>query len=167
MVAAWKDGKRRDLDPFFFDAAKRAADALAPALAKAEAIVPVPPHRRSVRARGRDLTAELASAVAEGLAGAGVPAGVERLLENRGAESRALADRGRWANANRGIQARPGRAAARTTACTALLVDDVVTTGASLARASAVLEALGIAVVGAVTLAATPPPRRRGPPTQM
>ncbi len=161
MIAAWKDGKRRDLDPFFLDAARRAAEALAPTLAVADTVVPIPPHRRSIRARGRDLTKALAVAVGEGLAARGIEVSVERLLENRGVESRALADRERWTNANRGIR---GRGSVRN-ASVAILVDDVVTTGASLARSSEILEERGIAVVGAVTLAATPPPRRSGPPS--
>ncbi|MBN2176664.1 MAG: ComF family protein [Demequinaceae bacterium] len=152
MVSAWKDGGRRDLDPFFSDAIRRAARELAPALSAGDVIVPVPPHRRSVRSRGLDLTAMLALAAAEGFAAAGRSIPVERLLVNRGYESRALGDRERWLNAGRGIRAREGSSRAMA----AVLVDDVVTTGASLARASEVLEARGITVVGALTLAATP-----------
>ena len=154
MVGAWKDGGRRDLDLFFFDAERRAAATIAPALVVAEALVPIPPHRRSLRSRGLDLTALLARAAAEGFASTGHSVVVERLLLNRGYDSRSLADRERWINATRGIGLRgvPPRAT------TVALVDDVITTGASLARASEVLEARGVAVVGALTLAATPPP---------
>ncbi len=155
MVGEWKDGGRRDLDPFFADAERRAAATLASALAAVQAIVPIPPHRRSLRSRGLDLTALLATAAAEGLASAGQSVVVERLLMNRGYESRSLADRERWINAVRGIRARDVPSRVTTVA----LVDDVITTGASLARASVVLEARGIAVVGALTLAATPAPR--------
>ncbi len=42
---------------------------------------------------------------------------------------------------------------------TVLLVDDVVTTGASLARSCSALEREGVVVVAAATLAATPSPR--------
>jgi predicted amidophosphoribosyltransferase len=161
MVAAWKDGKRRDLDSFFFDAAARAAEVVAAALAGVDAVVPVPPHRRSVRRRGRDLTTMLAKAVATGLARGGVAASVERILDNRGAESRALAGRERWVNANRGIRVRESE----PKPLAIVLVDDVVTTGASLARSSEALEGCGVAVVGALTLAATPLPRQPGPPS--
>jgi predicted amidophosphoribosyltransferase len=155
MVGAWKDGGRRDLDPFFSDAIRRAAWAIAPALAMVEALVPIPPHPRSVRSRGVDLTAILAKAAAEGFASTGRPVSVEFLLQNRGHESRSLADRERWINAMRGIRALDVPSGALTVA----FVDDVVTTGASLARACEALEGRGIVVVGALTLAATPPPR--------
>jgi predicted amidophosphoribosyltransferase len=154
MVRAWKDGGRRDLDPFFSDAVRRAALSIAPALTMVEAFVPIPPHPRSLRSRGIDLTAMLAEAAAGGLSAGGRQAAAERMLLNRGRESRSLADRERWVNATRGIRALdvPQRVGA------VALVDDVVTTGASLSRASEVLEGRGVAVVGALTLAATPPP---------
>ena len=160
MVTAWKDGGRRDLDPFFTDAATRAARVLSAALARADAVVPVPSRPRSVRARGVDLTSELARAVAQGLGDARDPVPVERPLINRGSESRLLGDRGRWANAAGGIAAGRERCIARAV----VLVDDVVTTGASLARAADVLEGLGVVAIGALTLAATP---RRRPGTSL
>ena len=130
MVAAWKDGGRRDLDRFFAATAERAALALAPAFRLAVAVVPVPPHRRSVRARGVDLTLALARAVAAGLSDTGLsPAGggpgVARLLVNRGGESRRRGDRARWANAIRGLHAVEGG----VWPTTVILVDDVITTG--------------------------------------
>lgn len=154
MVRAWKDGGRRDLDPFFSDAVSRAAGAVASALAMVEAVVPIPAHPRSLRSRGVDLTTMLAEAASSGLSTERRPVSVERLLLNRGRESRSLTGRDRWVNATRGIRTLDLPLRARTVA----LVDDVVTTGASLARASEVLEAKGVAVVGALTLAATPPP---------
>jgi hypothetical protein len=43
-----------------------------------------------------------------------------------------------------------------------LLLDDVVTTGATLAAAERALESVGADVLGALVLAATPPPGERG-----
>ena len=74
-------------------------------------------------------------------------------LRNAGGESRRLGARGRWASAAAGF-----RAASAPAGETALLVDDVVTTGASLARSCSTLERAGVAVAAAITLAATPRP---------
>jgi predicted amidophosphoribosyltransferase len=162
MVGAWKGGSRRDLDLFFAAAAERAAFTLASVLRLVEGVVPIPPHRRSVRARGIDLTMLLARAVASGLSGAGRHPEVARLLVNRGEESRARGDRARWINATHGLQAAERVAFPEVV----FLVDDVITTGASLARAVDILEGRGVAVVGALTLAATPPRSRPGLPSQ-
>lgn len=100
-----------------------------------------------------DLPGILARAAASGLAGAGIVAPPVSCLRNVGAESRRLGARGRWTRAATGI-----RAAMAPAGETALLVDDVMTTGASLARSCSVLERAGVAVAAAVTLAATPRP---------
>jgi predicted amidophosphoribosyltransferase len=152
MVRAWKDGRRRDLDRFFGDAMFRAASSLADILSEADIVVPVPSHPRSVRVRGVDLTAMLAREAARGLSVAGREVGMERRIANRGRESRSMAASERWLNALAGLRLKPGRLPASVV----VLVDDVVTTGASLARASLLLEEAGSAVAGALTLAATP-----------
>jgi len=156
-IATWKEGGRRDLDRFFAAAAERAAGAIAPQLAQPlaaghVAVVPVPSARSSVRRRGADLTALLARASARGLTRAGAKVSVANLLAPAGARSRGRSSSARW-------EAARVRARTSTAAASALLVDDVMTTGATLARASAALEASGTAVVGALVLAATP---RRG-----
>jgi predicted amidophosphoribosyltransferase len=178
MIAAWKDGARRDMDAFFGDAMARAAAHLSSALAPITIVVPVPARSSSTRRRGVDLPAVLARAAASGLAipGLAVPgravsgqavsgqavsgqavsrrvAPVVACLRNTGGESRRLGARGRWASASAGIGASSAPAGE-----IALLVDDVVTTGASLARSCWALEREGVAVAAAVTLAATPPP---------
>lgn len=158
MIAAWKDGARRDMDGFFGEAMTRAAAHLSAALAPITIVVPVPARSSSTRRRGADLPAILARAVASGLAvaghaGQGRVAPVVSCLRNAGGESRRLGVRGRWASAAAGL-----RAASPPAGETALLVDDVVTTGASLARACWALEREGVAVAAAVTLAATPRP---------
>uniref|UniRef100_UPI0022A780B7 phosphoribosyltransferase family protein n=1 Tax=Puerhibacterium puerhi TaxID=2692623 RepID=UPI0022A780B7 len=55
----------------------------------------------------------------------------------------------------------PASAGQGTPAC--LLLDDVVTTGATLAAAERALEAAGADVLGALVLAATPAPGERRP----
>ncbi len=153
MVGAWKDGARRDMDRFFGEAMTRAVAHLAPALAPVTIVVPVPARSSSTRRRGIDLPAVLARAAASGLAGEGRAAPVVPCLRNAGAESRRLGVRGRWTGAAAGI-----RASSVPGGQTALLVDDVVTSGASLARSCRALERVGVAVAAAVTLAATPRP---------
>lgn len=148
-IAAWKDGGRRDLDRHFRDTVERAARAVAPLLIAGTplAVVPVPSSPAAVRRRGADLTAMLARSVAQAM---GVTASVEPVLASAGSRSRGRSSSARWDAANVRV-----RRAMRAPA--AVLVDDVVTTGATLARASAAVEGAGTAVVGALVLTATPP----------
>lgn len=145
-IGTWKDGRRRDLDPWFAAAMRRAARAVGPLLPRGAhvCVVPVPSKPRSVRRRGAALSEVLARSAAEAL---DVP--WERALATNGTRSRGRSSIGRWDAA--GVRlARPIAPRA------ALLVDDVVTTGATLARAADALEAGGSAVLGALVLAATP-----------
>ncbi len=160
MIVAWKDGGRRDLDRFFADAAKRAAVHIAPALDQGRcfqgraplAVVPVPARPASTRTRGIDLPLLLASAAAEGLRAAGVDATVRRVLGIGRGEQRGASARQRWRQASslrvRGDQGAPG---------TALLVDDVMTTGATLAAAVRSLDVTFLTVGAGLCLAAAPP----------
>ena len=156
MIAAWKDGARRDMDAFFGEVMARAAAHRSFALAPITIVVPVPARSSSTRRRGVDLPAVLARGAASGLAAPGA-AGPGRVipvvacLRNAGGESRRLGARGRWASAAAGI-----RASSSPAGETALLVDDVLTTGASLRRSCWALERGGVAVAAAITLAATP-----------
>ena len=145
-IATWKDGGRRDLDAFFAAAAGRAAASIAPALASVGplVVVPLPSKRRSVRRRGADLTGLLARGVAKEL---GAPC--EPVLEAVGGRSRGSSSKGRWGSAEVRVARRPRPGAA-------LLVDDVMSTGATIARAAEALEAASVPVVGALVLAASP-----------
>ncbi|HEX7589620.1 MAG TPA: phosphoribosyltransferase family protein [Demequinaceae bacterium] len=153
MIGAWKDGGRRDLDPFFRDAMIRAVASLAGALEPITVVVPVPARPASTRRRGVDLPGLLADAAASALARTNGSVLAARCLRNSGREARGLGSRARWSGSAIGLD--PGSAPAGRTA---LLVDDVVTTGASLARSCEALERAGVAVAAAVTLAATLPP---------
>lgn len=153
MVAAWKDGGRRDLDGFFRRAAARLAEAVADSLPEALVVVPAPSRPRSVRARGEDLPALLADAVAAALRREGTSARVVGALRIGAGEQRHASARGRWSQAASMRLARPLPAG-----WPVLLVDDVVTTGATLASASSALPRDLNPLVGALVLAHAPTP---------
>lgn len=115
-------------------------------------LVPVPSDPRSVRARGHDHARRLAGRAARQLRAEGVSASAVALL----ASGRVVADQaglgaaGRAANLEGALHARR-----RLDGLTVVVVDDVVTTGASLTEAARALSAAGARVHGAATVAAT------------
>jgi len=143
-VGVWKDGRRRDLDGFFAAAAHRLAQEIRSHLPPGVVVVPVPSRPRSVRRRGVDLSALLAGSVGRAL---GAP--VESPLAAAGRSSKGRSSVGRWDAA--GV-----RTVRRLGPRPTVIVDDVMTTGATIARAAHALEVAGTPVVGAAVLAATP-----------
>lgn len=163
LVLGWKSGRRPDLATPVCSLATSAAAALAPLLAdsdtpSARPVLVVPaPSGRSRRRRGRFVVADLADAFARGLALAGRQVAVADVLRRVGTSDHHLNAAARSTERMRHIQslvAVPG------TVMT-LLVDDVVTTGATLAACATKLTVSGADVVGAFTLAATAPPGSR------
>ncbi|WP_239520490.1 ComF family protein [Blastococcus saxobsidens] len=125
-------------------------------------LVPLPASRAALRARGRDHVRELTSRAVTELRAAGVPARQQRLLRRRGRvrDSAGLTPAQRRANLAGSFAPDPG-AAAPPPGALLVLVDDVVTTGATLCEAARVLSA-GLAPdsapVLAAVVAATPRP---------
>jgi len=127
------------------------AAALAPALAAAvgstgsgAVVVAVPTSRAAMRRRGYrpvELVCRRAGLVPEHLL----------QIVRATADQRGLPREARVANVAGSMRARPAAAGARV-----VVVDDVVTTGATLTEAVRALRAAGAVVVGAATLAATP-----------
>lgn len=119
-------------------------------------LVPVPSSRRTVAERGFDLTGQLARRVARGLRPLGLEVSAGRLLRlSAGRDQVGLSATDRTANRAHSMRVVPGPPGA------VLVLDDIVTSGATLAEASRVLRANGREVLGAAVVAATP---RRRPP---
>lgn len=116
-------------------------------------LVPVPSTRATVRARGEDVTRRLARDAAAHLRVVGVDARVDTSL----AHVRAVADQSGLGVDARGRNLDGSMASARG-GVRAVVVDDIVTTGATLREAVRALRASGTPVLGAAVVAAT---RRR------
>lgn len=132
------------------------ARGLAPALAAAAAafgepapvVVPVPTSRAAMRRRGYRVAELLARRA--GLRPRRLLTAARVVADQRGLSRRERADN----------VAGSMRASARLAGCRVLIVDDVVTTGATLGEAARALRAVGAVPVGAATVAAT---ARRAP----
>ncbi|MFH9722463.1 ComF family protein [Streptomyces sp. NPDC017254] len=100
-------------------------------------LVPVPSSRRSVRARGHDPTRRVALAAAARLRSTGRRARVVPVLRQRRyvADQAGLGARGRLANLSGALEVVPG-GGRLLGAGRVVLVDDLMTTGASLAEAA-------------------------------
>lgn len=165
MVLDWKNHTRADLRPLFTAVARRIGAMLAGELIHVAAVrggapvlvLPAPSGWRR-RLRRQLVVADLARFVARGLTEVGnIPGRVsmtdllrtpDASLHRLGASARRTARRVRLA---RGADEEHLRAVV-------VLVDDVVTTGSTLAACTEVLRTHGATVAGAVVLAATPRP---------
>jgi predicted amidophosphoribosyltransferase len=117
-------------------------------------LVPVPSARRAVAQRGHDATARIARVAARELRRQGVPARAAAVLR----QLRPVADQSdlgaaeRLANLSGALAATAG-AVPLLALAPVVLVDDLVTTGASLAVAAGAVLAAGGRVVGAAVVA--------------
>ncbi len=166
VVVSWKDRGRADVSPRLVAALSRAGRSLAAELTAHDragglVVVPAPASPGGRRRRGEDLVAQLAEGLADGLRAAPVGAQVTVALRRvrGGPDQKSLGARARARNLAGKVRLRPA-AAAGLQGATVVLVDDVLTTGATLAACEHALRAAGAQVRGAVVLAATPPPGR-------
>lgn len=164
-VVAWKDEGRRDLDrvlrPLLREALAAAVAGstdLGAALRAGVAVpvVPAPSAAHSRRARGEQPLARLVATALSGTRGLRVLPALEH--QRRVADQAGLGRGERAANLHGALRVAP-RYRPRVVGCPCLLVDDVVTTGATLAEAARALRAAGATQLVAVTVAAT----RRNP----
>jgi predicted amidophosphoribosyltransferase len=164
-VVAFKDGQVRRLGrPLAELLARAVSDALADVRAPGGVpvwVVPVPSRRSAVRTRGADHTAVLAGRAARVLRGWGIPAhrcpALEHVRASRDQVGLTREQRARnVAGSLRGLDLPPG---------VIVIVDDVTTTGATLAEASRALRAVGRDVACAAAVTWSPDPRtvRRAP----
>lgn len=162
LVHAWKEEGRRDLTGPL-------AAALGAALARLPlepdqpiCLVPVPSSRAAVRRRGEDVTLRLARAAALGLARewavqerVGPQVGVAAMLHQvrRVADQAGLGivDRRRNVAGAFDVRRAPGTREGQL-----VVVDDVLTTGASVAEAVRALSCRGLSVLGVATACHTP-----------
>ncbi|MEW2034423.1 ComF family protein [Streptomyces roseifaciens] len=125
-------------------------------------LVPVPSARRAVAARGHDAGRRLALAAARSLRAAGLPARAAPVLR----QCRAVADqaglgaRQRRANVAGALGVRMGGEGLLMREGPVVLVDDLMTTGASLAEAARAVSLAGAGVLGAAVVAASGVPPR-------
>ncbi|MFI9046816.1 ComF family protein [Streptomyces sp. NPDC053427] len=120
-------------------------------------LVPVPSARRSVAGRGHDPVRRIALAAAADLRRSGAGARVLAALR----QGRAVADQAglsapqRLTNVAGALEAR-GAGGRLLAGASVVLVDDLVTTGATLAEAARAIAAAGGRVAGAAVVAASP-----------
>ncbi|MFE2877018.1 ComF family protein [Streptomyces roseus] len=121
-------------------------------------LVPVPSAPRQVRARGHDPARRIALAAAGRLRRAGVRARVACVLRQVRpvADQAGLGARERRENLAGALGLRHGGAVERTAAARVVLVDDLITTGATLAEAARALRAGSIGPVAGAAVVAAP-----------
>jgi predicted amidophosphoribosyltransferase len=170
VVVAWKDRGRLDLTAPLarcLAAAVRAAVGAAVgagAPARPVLLVPVPSSARAGRARGADVAALLAARAARDLRAEGTRVRVVRGLRQRRRvhDQAGLGAPGRAANVGGAFAVR--RSTRWRLRGPVVVVDDVVTTGASAAEACRALRAAGVDVVAVAAVAWTPLRRARQHP---
>jgi predicted amidophosphoribosyltransferase len=170
LISAHKERQAWLLTPAL---GRRLADAAEPLLRDADGpvwLVPVPSAAAAVRSRGRDATAALAASAARRLSSRrsgrrpGQRLGTVRMVRalrpaRRLADQSDLTETERHANLAGAYAVRPSRLP--RSPAPVIIVDDLVTTGSSLAEATRALSAAGLDVFGAAVLASTV--RRRSP----
>ena len=161
-ILRWKDHHDEEVDAPLARAMRVLACAMAAHMPRRGPllVVPVPSSPASARRRGRRQTHVLADAVAHGLARAGVEARMAPVLRmgvsDKAVSSGHARDRAARVRGRIGI-ARPwDDAIASMGIRAAVLVDDIVTTGATMGGCASALRAAGFDVPAAFALACAP-----------
>jgi predicted amidophosphoribosyltransferase len=171
LILAYKERGRRGLAaPLGDTLATVVAAGLPSARSIAVVLVPVPATAAAARARWGDHMLRLARRAGERLRAMGHPAAITSALRARpradsahlDRHQRALTATGAFRVRQRRVQSLRAAAAA---GASVVLVDDVLTTGSTLAAVAGRLAEIGIDVSFAATLAATRLRRPLGPPT--
>jgi predicted amidophosphoribosyltransferase len=136
----------------------------------AVAMIPVPDTARAARQRFGDHMLRLADAAARSLRHDGIAArAVTALVARPHTDSTQLSSAARIEHAANAFAHRPAALRRVADGATVVVLDDIVTTGATLSAASQVLHGAGVPVSMAVVLAATQrhnaPARNEQPPT--
>jgi predicted amidophosphoribosyltransferase len=160
-ILAGKERGRRDLPPVLGRALGRGLARLQDAAVLPDELwlVPAPTRPAAARARGGDPVLAMARAAARVLAGTGRPTGVAPCLSlTRGTrDSVGLDAAGRAANLAGRIRFRPKGAPTRS--ASVVLLDDVLTSGATVTGSLQALSVVGVGVAGVLVLASVPPLR--------
>ncbi|MBB5852698.1 ComF family protein [Amycolatopsis umgeniensis] len=150
LILAYKERGRRDLAPFL---GRALAEALAhlPEPGPERCLVPVPSRRHASRVRGGPHVRRLAEECVKVLLSKGNPARVAPLLELRSGvrDAAGLTRAERAVNLDGRVRLVPGDHPSRV-----ILLDDVITTGATAAACTRLLDISGIHVHAVVALAA-------------
>jgi predicted amidophosphoribosyltransferase len=157
-VLAYKERGRRELAEPLGAAVARALPWVPEARPDPDGVwwlVPAPSRRRTSRLRGGEHMTNLARCCAARLAAAGHGAAVAPMLELAGsaADSVGLGPAARAANLAGRVRLRPRAAPPRGSPV--VLLDDVITTGATVAACHQVLTAAGLEVTATVALTST------------
>ncbi|MBO3745049.1 ComF family protein [Streptosporangiaceae bacterium NEAU-GS5] len=163
LLLACKERGRTAVAPVLAEALAGALAATVTAVGAAVEVVPIPSTRAAYRIRGHDPVRRMATLAVRGLRAEGAPVTLVPLLTQRRrvADQAGLSATQRAANLEEAylVVSRSVRPARASSAPAVVLVDDIVTTGATLAEAARALRVAGHEVRAAATVAAT---RRRG-----
>ncbi|WP_127975628.1 ComF family protein [Bifidobacterium aemilianum] len=166
-ILAWKDHGDEECEPILAEALAQLAVEVLQACPASQShqstdrpllLLPAPSSGRSMRARGRWQMLPLVRMLSRLLRAQGYETRVCRALSLRGAPGKAVQTTGSGQRSQRikgHVSIRPGIAVAGQSV---LLLDDIITTGATMGECLSLLDDAGAHVLGGLALAWTPPP---------